>query len=244
MSQTKPDPRRLRFVVDTWSALAAGLATQQDWLTWFRQPIPPEGELSTDVSWIPAALRRRVSPLGRAALSVLKACRPEGPCPVVFASRYGDLDGTAKLLTQLHQEGGVSPTGFSLAVHNAVVGMDSIARQDRMATTSLAATVDLPEAACFEALGWLADGAHQVLVVCCEDPVPPPYVPQGTLDFRHAWACRLRAVSTGGLSLAAGGEPVPGSPLPPSLRALSFLAGASGNALSSESGRYQWRRHA
>ncbi len=109
--------------------------------------------------------------VGRAALNVLARCQPDEACPAIFASRYGDLDAIAGLLDQLYKEGTVSPMGFSLSVHNAAMGVYSIARVDRATTTSIAANLDLAEAACFEALGWLAAGAPQVLVVCCADPV-------------------------------------------------------------------------
>ncbi len=105
-----------------------------------------------------------------------------------------------------------------------------------------------PRRACCEALGWLAAGEPQVLVVCCADPVPPPYQPTaGAEPFRYAWACRLRAVQSGGISLT----PMPGETGPAtdpidsaSLRALAFLAGARQGEQSSATGRYLWRRHA
>jgi Beta-ketoacyl synthase, N-terminal domain len=238
----------LRFAVDCWAALAPGLSTQQQWLEWFRHPGPVARDFVPDLAWVPAGLRRRVSPLGRAALNVLASCQPPQSCPAVFASRYGDLDAIAGLLAQLHREEVVSPMGFSLSVHNAAMGVYSIARSDRMATTSIAVNEDLAEAACFEALGWLAAGTDQVLVVCCADAVPPPYeVTDGAEQFRHAWACRLRVVASGGISLvptdgcesATSVDQVASA----SLRALSFLIGTHRGDLVSGSGRYRWQRH-
>jgi hypothetical protein len=240
----------LQFAVDSWAALASGLSTQQQWLEWFRDPRPLARDFIPELAWMPASLRRRVSPLGRTALSVLSTCQLTDLGPVVFASRYGDLEGIAELLTQLDREGVVSPMGFSLAVHNAAMGVNSIARKDRTTTTCIAVNEDMAEAACFEALGWLGDGVGHVLMVCCGDPVPPPYEPtQGSEQFRYAWACRLRAVSSGGFSLLATIAGQASSPINPAtpacLRALSFLVGAHpGEDLLSESGRYLWRRHA
>lgn len=238
----------LQFAVDSWAALAPGLSTREQWLDWFRAPTPLAGGFAADLAWVPAALRRRVSPLGRAALNVLASCQPAGPCPVVFASRHGDLEPTAALLAQLHQEGLVSPMGFSLAVHNAAMGIYSIARDDRVTTTSIAANVDLAEAAFCEASGWLAAGEPQVLVVCCADPVPAPYQPTaGTESFRYAWACRLRAVESGGISLALSPRESASTHDPiesASLRALAFLADARDGDQRSATGRYLWKRHA
>lgn len=235
--------------MDGWAALAAGLSTQQEWLAWLNQPAPLAREFSADLSWMPSTLRRRVSPTGRAALNVLAACQTES-CPVVFASSYGDLAATAELLAQLHREGSVSPMGFSLAVHNAVMGIYNIARQDRASSTSIAASSDLAELAFFEALGWMASGATRVIVVCCGDAVPAPYSPEnGRHDFRHAWACRLCKMSEGGFSLSVvEGEELSdtsGWPLAESasLRALAFLVGGQARTLVSETGRYLWQRH-
>ncbi len=238
----------LQFAVDCWAALAPGLASRQQWLDWFADPQPLARDFVPDLAWMPAGLRRRVSPLGRAALAVVSSCQPTPSCPIVFASRHGELEATAGLLAQLHQEGAVSPMGFSLAVHNAAIGVYSIAREDRATTTSIAANNDLAEAACCEALGWLAAGAAQVLVVCCADPVPAPYSPvDGTEPFRHAWACLLRRVDAGGFSLTAGAAPDAESPtdsIPwPTLRVLAFLAGSRGRVLRSDTGRYLWLRH-
>jgi hypothetical protein len=243
------ESRQMRFAVKSWAAVAAGLSTQSQWLGWFREPTPVERDFTPDLSSMPAALRRRVSPLGRAALSVLMACQADDPCPVVFASRYGDLEAIAQLLTQLHQEGLVSPMGFSLSVHNAAMGIHSIAGQDRTPTVSIAAKTDLAESAFFEALGWLALGTGDVQVVCCEDAVPPPYRAEpGAPNFRYAWACRLSADPLGPFALMmaqAQSQVAPGFRVtPPSLRALAFLVGDEVSALSSESGRYLWRRHA
>ena len=242
--------RELRFAVDDWAALAAGLSAQEEWLAWFNQPTPVTREFSADLSWMAPTLRRRVSPAGRAALNVLATCHTES-CPVVFASSYGDLAATAELLTQLHREETLSPIGFSLAVHNAVVGIYSIARKDRASSTSIASSSDLAELAFFEALGWIASGATSVLVVCCGEAVPSPYLPENDRhEFRHAWACRLRKVAEGGFSLSSSVEGEKFSDTSswsavesPSLRALAFLVGGQAKTMVSETGRYLWKRH-
>ncbi|MEO8316068.1 MAG: beta-ketoacyl synthase chain length factor [Pseudomonadota bacterium] len=236
----------MHFTLDSWAALADGLTTREQWLDWFERPRPLGRRFSPDLSWMPASLRRRVSPLGRVALNVLAACLPAEACPVVFASRYGDLEGIAGLLAQLHEEGIVSPMGFSLSVHNAAIGVYSIARQDRISTTCIAANADLIEVACVEAMGWMASGERQVLLVCCEDPAPPPYrADEGATDFRYAWACRLRATKTEGvtLRLADGGvkSEIPSRGNTSNLDPLAFMAGVRGSSLMSETGRYEWR---
>ena len=237
-----------RFRLEAWAAVAAGLSTPADWQAWFRDPVPPDAAFVPDNATVPAALRRRLAPLGRAALSVAAAVRPDSPCPMVFLSRHGELRQTAELLTQLATEGAVSPMGFSLSVHNAIAGIYGIAHADRVATTCIAANEDLAESGVVEALGWLSSGCEHVMLVCAEDPVPHPYA--GDADeatFRHAWACRLAAGREGDLSLEVhrSSAPTPAAHgVPPSLRALAFMAGAMPGVPRLETGRYRWQRHA
>lgn len=239
----------LRVTVEQWAAVAGGLSTRQQWLEWFRAPTPLEQAFTPQLPWMAAGLRRRLTPMGRAALGMLAECQPQAPCPVVFASRYGDLGAVATLLAQLHREGGISPMTFSLSVHNSAVGIYSIARQERTPTTSITVAQDLAESAFLECLGWLADGAPQVVMVCCDDVVPAPYgVADDVRGLRHAWACRLALADGDGITLETRhGEPdapPPPGVMPPALGALAFLAREEEFASVSPSGRYLWRRHA
>lgn len=236
----------LRFRVAAWAAAAAGLATQPAWQSWFRSPSALAREFIPDAAGVPAALRRRLGPLGRAALAMADAVRPAPPCPMVFASRHGELRLTAELLGQLAAEGGVSPLGFSLSVHNAIPGIYSIAHADRVATTCIAANRDLAECAVVEALGWLGSGCDRVMIVCAEDVVPSPYEGDGTeASFRHAWAMVIAPAAGEGFSLQAGvGEAPTPAAMPADLRALGFLVGGPGGSAVLDSGRYRWQRHA
>ena len=57
-----------------------------------------------DVSFVPPLARRRLTGVERAALAVAWKVRSEGDCPVVFASRWGEIGVTLKLMRQLHDE--------------------------------------------------------------------------------------------------------------------------------------------
>ncbi len=235
-----------RFRVEAWAAVAAGLTTQPQWQSWFRAPSSLERDFIADASGVPAALRRRLGPLGRAAMAVATAVRPATPCPMVFVSRHGELRLTADLLTQLAAEGVVSPMGFSLSVHNAIPGIYSIAQADRTPTTAIAANRDLAECGVVEALGWLASGFERAMIVCAEEAVPPPYEADGAeAAFRHAWAIVVAPVAEGGFSLEPREAPVePADAVPPGLRALSFLVGDAPGATVLNTGRHRWQRHA
>ena len=79
-----------------------------------------------DVSFIPPLERRRLTGVERAALAVAWQVRPEGEVPVVFASRWGEIGVTVKLMTQFHADREMSPAGFSASVHNAAPGAFSL----------------------------------------------------------------------------------------------------------------------
>ena len=110
------------------------------------------------------------------ALSVAWRCA-EGhtSLPVVYASRHGALERTIELLENLAKDEPLSPTAFSLSVHNSTVGLFSITRRDRSPATAVAAGAETLPAALLEGIGLLADGAEAVLVVYVDTPPPPPY---------------------------------------------------------------------
>lgn len=190
--------------------------------------------------------RRRIDPLGRAALQVawwVQSAEPTGP--VVFASRWGEIARSVALLRQLSQDEPLSPTAFSLSVHNASSAVYSIARGDTANYSAVSAGPASAAAGVCEALGLLAQGAPQVLVVSVESALPEPYQ-----DFeRHpgpirAWAALLESAECG-LSLQA----TPPSPaaddadLPPDLGTLRFLAGQAPQwRQDSPQGGWLWSR--
>src|SRR5690606_31495741 len=88
----------------------------------------------------------------------------------------------------------LSPTGFSLSVHNAIASLHSILQQDRANYLALAAGEATMEAACIEAAALLADGAHEVRVVAYDAPLPDAYAGHAIEgDAPHACCWRLAA---------------------------------------------------
>lgn len=142
-----------------------------DWCAWGLDADPA----APDVTFIDPALRRRLGPMARSALSAAERIRPhKSPVRVVFASRHGELRRNAEMLEELADGQTPSPMNFSLSVLNAVAGLYAIARRDTSATTAVSAghaTVPLA----------LLEGAAQAwtypreaaLVVCADEPAPP-----------------------------------------------------------------------
>ena len=144
-----------------------------------------EASPKPDVSFLPMMERRRLTALERAALhvawNVFRAGEgnlpPPSEVPVVFASRWGEIGTTFKLMRQMHDEGEMSPAGFSSSVHNAAPGAWSLFTKNRAPYTAIAARNRSYEMGLVEAEAQLAAGAPYVLYVYAEEATPEYYLP-------------------------------------------------------------------
>ena len=137
-----------------------------------------------DVSFVPAMERRRLTLLERAALSVAWKVYPKGErIPVVFASRWGEIGTTLKLMRQMHDEGEMSPAGFSNSVHNAAPGHLSLLTGSKAPYTAVAAGEKTYEMGLLEASTY----PGKVLFVYAEESTPEFYRPHFP-DVRRARA--------------------------------------------------------
>jgi hypothetical protein len=234
------------FRVCRWAAWAPGLETQEAWAAWLAAPAwpLPAVDAVAPLAEVPAMTRRRIDPLGRAALQVawwVQGAEPTGP--VVFASRWGEIARSVGLLRQLSQGEPLSPTAFSLSVHNASSAVYSIARGDTANYSAVSAGPASAAAGVCEALGLLAQGEPQVLVVSVETQLPDPY--QGFESHPgplRAWAVLLEPAEQGlSLQASAIGGSDDAAGLPPDLAALRFLAG---DAAQLQQLGWLWSRHA
>lgn len=148
-----------------------------DWQAWF----PAQHDAQPDVSVIPAMLRRRLSPLARAAMSVIMPlAQLHGPMPLVYVSRHGDLSRTVDLLRDLAKGELLSPTAFSLSVHNATAGLYSIQQGLTKNITAISGgSCDLIPAL-LESRGLCRTDNPKVLCVLCDEPPPALYAAQAS----------------------------------------------------------------
>ena len=244
----------LRLQIDRWAAWAPGLESQEAWETWLAEgdAVPPEPAAAVPpLAEMPAMMRRRIEPLGRIALQAAYWAQggqaPAGP--VVFASRWGEIARSVEMLQQLAAGEPLSPTAFSLSVHNAIGALFSIARGDRNTYQAISAGAYSVEAGFAEASGLIADGAASVLLVCFEAPLPPLYRAHGDaydgFMLPRAFALKLSCTAADcGISLAsrAGEAPPSTAGLPSDLCALRFLVGADPQQRSLDAGRWRWQR--
>ena len=158
------------------------ILAQAEWRATPEDPKP-------DVSFVPPMERRRLTGVERAALSVARKVYPEGEeVPVVFASRWGEIGTTVKLRRQCHDDGEMSPAGFSASVHNAAPGAFSILTKNRAPYTAIAARGRSRE------MGWLEATSMKgrVVFVYAEEDTPEFYRPEfGEVETARAEAFLL-----------------------------------------------------
>ncbi|KAF1026280.1 MAG: hypothetical protein GAK37_02696 [Pseudomonas sp.] len=184
----------INFNIAQWRAWAPGLDGVEDWRTWCQAPVLlPASDAAPDVSFLPAMQRRRLSRLARMAFSVAWPLA-EGleQLPLVFISRHGETPRTFEILSELADGQPLSPTQFSLSVHNAVIGLWSILRNETSEMTALAAAGDGLEHGVLEACALLAEGAPCVLLVIAEEQPPKAYADRiDDVPFPYALALLL-----------------------------------------------------
>jgi len=230
------------FSISRHAAWAPGLSGPEAWERWAQAPFAIEAGAEPGVKAMPAMLRRRAGFLGKMALEVAYQCLDgRTDIPTVFCSRHGEVARSLELLSDLARGEPLSPTAFSMSVHNAIAGLLSIARGDRANQLALAAGAATIEHAVIEACGLLADGASEVLLVACDCPLPELFAPfQDCEEQPYAWAWLLTPAADDAISLnwTASAEP-PSAGMPGGLEVARFqLRGA--RRLERCDGRLRW----
>ncbi|MGS2723244.1 beta-ketoacyl synthase chain length factor [Porticoccus sp. GXU_MW_L64] len=238
----------LTLTIERWAAWSPGLETTDQWQQWAASgnPVAQQSQCLAgdvpDVSYMPAMLRRRLSPLARTALHVAWQCLDDGQqVPLIFSSLYGESDRTFQLTEAVAKQQQVSPASFSLSVHNAIAGQLSIARNITAEISCLSPMGAGVVPALLEAVGVLNEGQwQQALVVFYDRPLPALYQPTvpgpgGTL------ACALLVSKDGPANLtlqrqSGEGEAVPQEQESQLLDLIRVLAGGADNALCNCSG--------
>ncbi len=237
----------MKFRLESWAAMAPGLETREDWQQWLQNPTAIDQELGKiSVPGIPAMLRRRLNTLGKCAMAASMPLVEEiEAIPGIFASRHGDTELSFSLLQGIGQKEPMSPTSFSLAVHNAVAGLFSIARKDTSAVTAIAAMDGLVLQSFFEAFGQLQE-TDRVFCVIYDIPLPEFYRQHSSDDeigFPYAIAMILSRVDGESFEIEPGkpeATPDSGPEASEPMQLLALLAGSKSETWLQQSGN-SWR---
>ena len=217
------------FNIAQWRAWAPGITSDDDWRQWSQDPsvFTPSTDQAPDVSFLPAMQRRRLSRMARMAFAVgWPLAEGLKDLPLVFVSRHGETPRTLDILKELAAEQPLSPTQFSLSVHNAVIGLWSILRGETSEMTALAAAGDGLEHGVLEAAALLNEGAPAVLLILSEEEPPEDYVQWiDDVPFAYAVALLLTPGKQWTLTLEPNRQEQPRTPRPHALNLLGTLLG-------------------
>jgi hypothetical protein len=178
-----------------------------------------------DVAFVDRQLRRRLSPLARACFHCARRVAPAGDARMVFASRHGEAERTLAILRDLALEAEVSPTLFSMSVHNSVPGLWSIINGVRAPFSAVAAGSGSFGWGLLEALAaFTADPSAPVLYVYGDDRLPDPWADSAPRGLLHAVALLVGTPAARRLVMP---PEEPAAPLPQSLSCLRALRGGA-----------------
>lgn len=237
----------INFNIAQWRAWAPGLESVDDWHVWSRHPHTlGTSDTAPDVSFLPAMQRRRLSRLARMAFSVAwPLAEGLAQLPLVFVSRHGETPRTFDILSDLAACQPLSPTQFSLSVHNAVIGLWSIMRGETSEMTALAAAGDGLEHGMLEAAALLNEGAPAVLLVITEEQPPEAYATWiDDVPFPYAVGLLLTPGNQWQLTLGTQGKDAAPTEWPHALNLLRTLLGEQGSCQHAWKNRvWNWQRN-
>jgi hypothetical protein len=191
------------FVLNDWGAWAPGLHGKHDWQSFRHNPQMPSHHPARIPDFIPKLQQRRLSALARAVFHAIDQCmNPREMLPTIFSSAHGEVGKALEMLQTIQAGEELSPTAFSLSVHNAIAGLYSIAYRNHQEITVIAPGVEGIAPAFVEALGILQEGARQVLVVLYDEPIAEFY-PVAPFKLNGEFPCAVA------IRLSMSGEGMP-----------------------------------
>ncbi len=168
----------LDIFIKDWLVWVPTIESDTDYKLWAQGEISiVDDGVAPKVMAVPPAMRRRLGCLGKISLNIAsQLVEKNGYMPSIFCSRHGEIQTTIQMLKELIWNNEISPTKFSLSVHNAISGIFSIANKNDLPVTAITAgNQDLIN--CFyEAYGQLKSGAaEQVICMIYDEPIPEEY---------------------------------------------------------------------
>ena len=196
----------LRLKVTEWTAWASGLENKEAWLKWLLTPYCLAGNISkAPATAIPPLIRRRLTSLGRAVVETTSQIYTDqdraSQSPIIFASRWGDIGLSVKLLREFATSQSISPMGFSTSVHNGIGGIFSIAKKHTGPICALSGGVGTVANALFEAYGYLSQGCKSVIITIYDEKTPDVFARMHDDNFTFSWTIRLELCDQGGFTI-------------------------------------------
>jgi hypothetical protein len=143
---------------------------------------------------LPSMLRRRITAIGQLAFQACCAISIPTTARFIFCSRHGEFKRTLGILNSLVLNETVSPSEFSLSVHNALAGLLSIFCHNTLGHTTISAGADSFGCALLEAAACLITRPGEPALLVYFDLLPEPYAEiGGSVETGVALALLLQA---------------------------------------------------
>lgn len=200
----------ISFCVKAWQACSSSFHLMDDQLlSSLHGSLCIAQDSNLQPTSIQPMLRRRLSKLGKMSLwcvdqAIKEACvAPEDvqTMPCVFASQHGEVGRTTDILQNYVTSGEVSPTAFSLSVHNAVAGIYSIANGMTGNISAVAAGEQTLAMGLLEAASILRAGQYQDVLCVIYDQNIPERLKTGVITPDFDFAIALVLTVSGPLEL-------------------------------------------
>ena len=158
-----------------WNAWAPGTICLEDRRQAHNRHTPAQTDKAVLPTAVPKIMHRRLSLLARGVFYAAEDCfENDKTLPMVFSSAHGDANKSLQHLKEIQNGEEVSPTAFSLSVHNAIAGLFSIVYQNHQEITVIAPGQDGIAPVFIEALGLLQE--HQeVMMIFYDEPLSEFY---------------------------------------------------------------------
>lgn len=188
---------KLSFNIAGCTALYPGAGSEPDSFALCGQVDPAAG--LPKCRRIPIMTARRLTAGNRLALEcALTLMEQEQPAALLFASRHSELEHNYRILKALAEQQDVSPTDFTMSVHNSAAGSLTILKKLPVVSSAVSAGADSFAALLTDACGMLQDGLNSVLAVFFDSTIPDfyrPYLSPGDVSWPYAAALLLRTGS-------------------------------------------------
>lgn len=236
----------MKFSLDIldWQAVAPGINNCADWIQWaqcsgvdaFSGEIPKSEQ-------IPMMAARRMSIGSRFAVDAgLSLFSKHQVDTAIFTSRHGELERTGRILHALAEDDAISPTEFSMSVHNTAAGWLTIISKNPLPVTSLAAGMDSFQQGLLEAQSMLAGGASRIMLVDFDGEIPSLYAESVNSEFLpYAMAIILAAGDTLQCQRIAKNDEIDSLALPQGLQFLRGYLSSSPSFIVSADSRHHWQ---
>ncbi|OYQ88511.1 hypothetical protein B9T21_04245 [Wohlfahrtiimonas chitiniclastica] len=139
---------------------------------------------------IPMMQARRMSLAAKLACEVfIRTLKSTKVDAAIFLSEHGELERSFNVIKHIAQGEGVSPTDFSMSVHNTAAGLATILTQSPIEVTSIAGGKDGFIHALYEVMALQHSGHHRIALIAFDGQVPSFYETYGaTLTPAYAVA--------------------------------------------------------